>query len=203
MTHQVHFTKSGLTGIELVPFGMHACHFYDDRDELLSTLIPYFLAGLRARERCIWITLPPLTMEQAFAALRVQWGGVDDAMNSGAITILDAEGWNDYSAGVKGADLVQFWLAEEECALADGYEGLRITANTGLRAETDGPALKAYQEGMTASFAGRRIVALCSYPRSARDHAGTLQITGAHHCTLERCDRTWQVVDRDPQFPKS
>jgi hypothetical protein len=31
---------------------------------------------------------------------------------------------------LKGLDVIQFWLEEEERALAEGYNGLRITGNT-------------------------------------------------------------------------
>jgi hypothetical protein len=48
----LHSTQCGLPGIDRVPFGMHACHFYRNRDDLIGALAPYFVAGLRANERC-------------------------------------------------------------------------------------------------------------------------------------------------------
>jgi len=46
------------TGINTVgdrPWGTHFCHFYETRDDLLDTLIPYFRAGLESREFCVWM----------------------------------------------------------------------------------------------------------------------------------------------------
>lgn len=53
-------TDSGLAGIRQVPYGIHACHFYADNKDLAEALVPYFTAGLRANERCLWVTAAPL-----------------------------------------------------------------------------------------------------------------------------------------------
>ncbi len=51
-------TESGLrnTGISVVgdmPWGTHFCHFYDSKQDLLDTLVPYFKAGLDDKEFCV------------------------------------------------------------------------------------------------------------------------------------------------------
>src|SRR6266568_4320504 len=69
-------TESGLrnTGISVVgdmPWGTHFCHFYDSKQDLLDTLVPYFKAGLDDKEFCVWIIADPLTKEEAWDALRL------------------------------------------------------------------------------------------------------------------------------------
>ena len=63
-------TDCGLPGITRIPYGVHMCSFYRTREELAATLVPYFVAGLRANERCIWITAEPLLAHDALTALR-------------------------------------------------------------------------------------------------------------------------------------
>jgi hypothetical protein len=65
MTSLSHLTDCGLPGVHRIPYGLHACHFYSDRQHLLETLVPYVLAGLRNNERCLWVTAPPLGAEDA------------------------------------------------------------------------------------------------------------------------------------------
>ena len=60
MAGETHLTDCGLPGIVRIPYGLHACHFYSGREQLLEALVPYFVAGLRGKERCLWITAPPL-----------------------------------------------------------------------------------------------------------------------------------------------
>src|SRR6202049_1311366 len=61
------------TGIGLVgdvPWGTHFFMFYETKEDLLETLVPYFKAGLDAGELCLWAVSEPLTEEEARNALR-------------------------------------------------------------------------------------------------------------------------------------
>lgn len=122
-------TDCGLPGIKQIPYGVHMCHFYSGRDELAAALVPYFAAGLRANERCIWIAAEPLNA--AHAKLGLLEAGVDvaAALASGALLVRDFSQWYAEGERLRGTEVVRYWLAEEERALAQGYAGLRITGN--------------------------------------------------------------------------
>ena len=50
-------------GIDLVGdiyWGTHLCQFYEDQQDLIDILVPYFAEGIRSNEYCMWITSPPL-----------------------------------------------------------------------------------------------------------------------------------------------
>jgi hypothetical protein len=131
MTNVPHITRGGVPGFDHVPFGMHACHFYADRSQLVAAQVPYF-AGLRANERCLWVTAPPLRAREAVQALRAAWEGADDAIQAGTLRVLDFDRWYASSAGLKGIAVVELWLKEEERALEEGYNGLGVSGNTRL-----------------------------------------------------------------------
>jgi len=60
------------TGIDAVgdrPWGTHFCQFYETKDDLLHTLVPYSRAGLESREFCVWVIADPLTEADARRAL--------------------------------------------------------------------------------------------------------------------------------------
>jgi hypothetical protein len=38
--------KSGIGFLGDIPWGTHFCHFFETKDDLLETLLPYFKAGL-------------------------------------------------------------------------------------------------------------------------------------------------------------
>jgi hypothetical protein len=40
-------TRCSLPGIDHVASGMHACHFYRSRGQLVAARVPYLVAGLR------------------------------------------------------------------------------------------------------------------------------------------------------------
>ncbi|WP_447600043.1 MEDS domain-containing protein [Nitrospira sp. Nam80] len=80
-----HIARFGLPGINRVPFGMHVCDPYTNREELVAALVPYLVAGLRGEERCLWVTAPPLPASEAVHALRSAWSGVGDAIHGAAL----------------------------------------------------------------------------------------------------------------------
>jgi two-component system, sensor histidine kinase PdtaS len=186
-------TRCGLPGIDMVPFGMHACHFYRSGEELVATLVPYFVAGLQANERCVWITAPPLPAPEATVALRAEWKGVDVAIQSGALRILDDQ-WCMNSAGLRELDVAQLWLEEEERTLAEGYSGLRIAGNTSFLKPGDWSAFMERERSLTERFSDRRIVALCSYAQIQCDEQQLSEAMQAHSCVLDSLDGQWQVL---------
>jgi hypothetical protein len=49
--------------------GTHVCLFYETKDDLLETLVPYFKIGLESREFCVWVISDPVTEQDAIIAL--------------------------------------------------------------------------------------------------------------------------------------
>jgi two-component system, sensor histidine kinase PdtaS len=191
-----HMTSCGLPGIDSVPFGTHACHFYKDRDELIAALVPYFVAGLRANERCLWITASPLPAGEALDELRAAWPDADSAIDAGKLRIIDFDAWYNRIGQMKGPDVVQLWLEEEERAIEDGFNGLRVTGNISfLTPDTWSPFMD-YEKAVSTRFKNRRIVALCSYLVTQCENGELSEVMHAHNCALERDDTTWRVVPR-------
>jgi hypothetical protein len=188
------FTRSGLPGIDQVPVGMHACHFYADRGELVAALVPYCIAGLRGNERCLLVTAPPLPASEAIQELRAAWVGIDEAIQTGALRVLDFDQWYASSGGLKGLQVVQLWLEEEERALAEGYSGLRIAGNTSFLTPEDWATFMEYEEAVSAHLSSRRIVALCSYALAVCNDVRMNEVIRTHHCGLERTKANWRVV---------
>jgi two-component system, sensor histidine kinase PdtaS len=183
MAYRPDTTRCGLPGSDLIPFGMHACHFYSKPAELLAVVAPYIIAGLGENERCLWITAPPLPAGEAVQALRAAWSGVDSAIQAGALRILDFDQWYEGSGRLRGLDVVQSWHEEEERALADGYNGLRIAGNTSFLNSSDWSKFMEYEQAVTAHFGGRHIVALCSYALEQCSTDQMSDVIHAHHCT--------------------
>ena len=201
MANFTHITRFGLPGIDPIPFGMHTCHFYSNRDQLVAALVPYFAAGLRANERCLWITAPPLPVQEAVAVLRDAWNGVDDAIQTGELRILDFDQWYASSAGLRGLDVVQIWLKEEEQALDEGYNGLRIAGNTSFLKKDDWSTFMEYEQAVTAHFKSRRIIALCSYALTQCTDQQMSEVLHAHHGALRSSDDDhWTMIYSEPGF---
>lgn len=65
MTPPRDLRETGTSPVGDVPWGTHFCHFYQTRQDLLDTLIPYFIAGLVNNEFCLWAVFDPLDETEA------------------------------------------------------------------------------------------------------------------------------------------
>jgi hypothetical protein len=151
----------------------------------------------------VWVTAFPLPASEAIQELRAAWAGVDDASQAGALRIIDFDQWYGTAGKLKGQDVIEFWLAEEERALAEGYTGLRITGNTSFLTPDDWPTFMEYEQALSAHFNGRRIITLCSYALMQCNDQQKSQVMHAHHCALEQEDGIWQVLPGTDSLLKS
>jgi hypothetical protein len=193
MSSLPNLTECGLDGLNAIPYGVHMCHFYEGREDLAAALVPYFSAGLRSNERCIWITAEPLDVAGARDALRRSGLEVDSIIDEGTLTIRDQADWYDVVDHSDIAAMVPVWLEAERRALEDGYSGLRIAGNTSFVTAANWLAFMRYEERAGREFASRRIVTLCSYRLAQCAATDLLEAARSHHCTLDRTERGWQV----------
>lgn len=191
-------TDCGLPGIEDIPYGVHMCNFYRGAEDLAAALVPFFTAGLRGKERCIWITAEPLNAIAARAELVKAGLDVDDYVRRGALVIRDYAEWYAAAGALKGNQVVDLWLAQETRALAEGYCGLRITGNVTFLRPEDWELFMEYEDLVNRSFHGHRIVTLCTYQLERCGASEVLDVMRRHSCTLERPDAGWQIHTATP-----
>ncbi|HUQ76601.1 MAG TPA: MEDS domain-containing protein, partial [Burkholderiales bacterium] len=194
MSGEVHFADCGLPGIKLLPYGVHMCHFYNGAEDLAEALVPYFTAGLRGNERCIWITATPLPAAQAKLALAKAGLDVDAAVRKGSLVVRDYSEWYAELGSLKGNAVVELWLEEEQKALAAGYAGLRITGNVSFLTPETWQEFMDYEHTVNQTLVGRRIVSLCSYQLGRGNASDVLDVVRRHHCTLDHPDHGWQIL---------
>lgn len=118
-------------------WGSHCCHFYGSSQDLLDTLVPYFRAGLEARELCLWVLHEPITEAMARRALRRDIPGADGYLADGSIEIVPSEGFYLKDGRFSRARVMREWSARLAHAKAGGYVGLRASGNTAWLARSD------------------------------------------------------------------
>ena len=197
MSGASHLMQLGLPDIEVVPYGLHACHFYEAAADLEDALVKYFVAGLRNRERCFWITAEPMNAARARAALQEADVDVAAEEHNGALVIKEHADWYAGTAELDGAAIVKKLLAEEERALTLGFNGLRITGNVTFLTDESWHRFMEYEQAVDDALSGRRIVGLCTY-RHGVGPSNMLDVVRRHDCALERHGRGWQVMSCGP-----
>jgi hypothetical protein len=154
------------------------------------------MAGLRNNERCLWITAPPLSADEAKAELVKVLPRLEAMIQENRIRIVEAAEWYRNTNRVDANDVSNRWLQEEERALAEGYRGLRITGNTSFLTPEDWNTFMDCESAIDKAIKGRRIVALCSYNAQQCRATDVLEVIQNHQVTLDRQDRNWEVLRR-------
>jgi hypothetical protein len=190
-----HLTNMGIPGIGAIPYGLHVCHFYPSRDELLEGLIPYFQAGVRNREKCIWTASEPLPVS-ALSVEISRRSDLQDALTSGQLIIYDALEWHSGPASISADAVIARWWEKEDQALAEGFQGLRVTGNTSFIPRENWEALMDYERKLHRGVRGRRIVMCCSYHRLTCEPVDMLDVARNHHGALDRSEDSWQVYQQ-------
>jgi hypothetical protein len=178
-----------------VPWGTHFFMFYETKEELLDTLVPYFKSGLESGELCLWVVSDPLTEEEARNALRVAVPEFERYLADRSIEIA-----RDRQFYLPGNDpdlerLIRTWAAKTDSALARGYAGFRMSASTAWLERKDWKAFSHYENEVNNSISRWRMTALCTYPLAGSTAAEFLDVTRTHQFAIARRNRGWEVVE--------
>ena len=161
-------------------------------------MVPYFEAGIDNNERCIWVTSSPLPTRDALVEISKS-EKLMRAVTSGQLRVFDAVEWYGKPETFNAEQVIQRWLEEEQSALADGFQGLRITGNTSFVPRSSWNQLIEYERKLHDRIKDRRIIACCSYVREQCGSVEVLEVVRCHHGSLDRTDDHWDLFLETPK----
>ncbi|HVL34924.1 MAG TPA: MEDS domain-containing protein [Burkholderiales bacterium] len=193
--HSSELRHSGLQAVGELPWGAHFCQFYDTKDDLVETLVPYFSEGLRRNEACLWITSEPLPAEEARELMVRAVPDFAGALAQGQIEIRDLSSWYRPEQRFDAEDVLGAWLERERLALRGGYDGLRLTGNTFWLERSDWQDFMHYEHKVNGAFASRRIMALCTYCMQRCGAQEVIDVVRNHQFALARRHGRWEMLE--------
>lgn len=186
------------TGIDILGdmlWGAHFCLFYETKQDLIATLVPYFRAGLESNEFCVWVVSEPLTVEETWDALREGVPYFDRYRSDGRIEVLLGREWYLEGDAVRPKRIIDGWIQKLQRALNKGFEGMRVSGKSFWLTSNYYDDFCIYEHELHQSFKQRRITALCTYPLSASGAADILDVTRAHQFTFARRKGEWELIE--------
>ena len=187
--------KSGIDVVGDMPWGTHFCLFYETKEDLLDTLIPYCKAGLEDEEFCLWVVAQPLTIEEATDALKGALPDLDRYLANSSIEIVSAGDWYLQGGTFDLKRVTAAWHEKLARASAKGYAGVRVTGDTAWLAKKDWKHFCEYEEGLNEAVANQRMAVLCTYPLAACGAVEILDVVRTHQFALARRHGSWEVVE--------
>src|SRR5258705_6372214 len=118
--------KSGIDVLGDIPPGAHFCQFYETKQDLLDTLVPYFKTGLENNEFCLWVVQNSglITVEEAKGALKKVVPGFDRYLLNGNIEIVNGLDWYLEENHFSSERVTTAWKIKLNQAMALGYDGM-------------------------------------------------------------------------------
>ena len=187
--------KFGLKLVGDVPWGTHLCQFYETKEDLIDILVPYFAEGLRNNEFCMWITSPPLEVEEAKQALRKAIPELDQYIQKGQIEILPYTEWYLLGGAFDADKVLQGWVEKEEVALSRGFDGLRLTGNTFWLERNGWKAFTDYEAEVNNAIGKYRMIAVCTYSLSKCNANEIIDVIKNHQFALVKRSGKWELIE--------
>jgi PAS domain S-box-containing protein len=184
---------TGITAIGDVPWGAHFCQFYQDKQDLIDILVPYFKAGLENNEFCMWITSEPLGSAEAKAALAANLENLETYFANGQLEILDSD-WYTSGRAFESDRVLQSWVDRLEAARRRGFAGLRLTGNPSWLEKPEWHGFMEYEATVDAIFGQRRMLAICTYSLPKCDALQIMDVISNHAFALVKRAGKWEVI---------
>jgi C4-dicarboxylate-specific signal transduction histidine kinase len=187
--------RTGIGVVGDVPWGTHFFLFHETKEDLMDTLVPYFKAGLEARELCIWVIAEPLTEQDVREALRQAVPDLERHLREDSMQIVQGREWYLTGDDLDLEKVTRGWKNKMETALARGYAGLRLSADTAWLEKRHWKEFSEYEEEVNHSITDQPMLALCSYPLTGSSAAEILDVTRAHQFAIARRNQRWEMVE--------
>ncbi len=187
--------KFGLDFVGDIAWGTHLCQFYETKEDLADILVPYFAAGLRNNEFCMWITSEPLQVKEAKAALKKKVPNLEQYLAKGQIEIIPYSEWYTVGGSFNSDCVLRGWVDKEKYALSHGFDGLRLTGNTFWVERSDWKGFADYEAAVNDVIGQHKMIALCTYSLLRCSGTDVVDVVRNHVGTLIKMSGKWGVVE--------
>jgi transcriptional regulator with GAF, ATPase, and Fis domain len=186
--------NSGIDVVGGMPWGTHFCHFYETKEDLLETLVPYFKAGLKSGEFCLWV-VSNVTKQEALNALRRAIPDFERHVDNKNIEVLLDRDWYLDGETLEIERVTRGWNEKLSEALNRGYPGMRVAGGTCFLPGIERSDFTAYEEKVNEFITNRSMTCLCSFPVATTGAAEVLDVVRTHQFSVARRSGTWEVLE--------
>lgn len=175
---------------------MHICQFYQGKQDLVNTLVPYFKAGLENNEYCIWITSEPLGDSEARAELSREVPDLYRYENSRQIEIIPYTEWYIKDGVFDASEVTEHVTERLETALRRNYAGIRLSGNASWLDKRDWKEFIEYERQADAKTSDYPGLAICAYPLKFLGVNQALDVIDHHRLSVIRRGVQWLQINK-------
>jgi PAS domain S-box-containing protein len=186
---------SGIDIIGDIFWGKHLCQFYHTKEDMIEVLVPYFIAGLKNNEYCMWVTSESLNTEEAKKALERKLKNLDVFIRSGQIEIIDYRQWYTKSGEFDSERVLNGFIEKEKQAIEKGFDGLRLSGNTFWLEKNDWDDFADYEGEINNILDNHRMLAVCTYCLDKCTAKEIIDVVNNHQYALIKQKGRWRLIE--------
>lgn len=187
--------KTGIEVIGDVPWSTHFCQFYQTKQDLIDTIIPYIKNGLESNEFCMWVTADNLDHYEAEQALRAAIHDYQQYVERGAIVILPYTEWYLEGDEFDRHKVLDSWVVKLNQALAAGFEGARLTGDTMWLKKSHWQDFTDYEESINTVIGDHPLLVLCTYSLDKCGAGEVADVIANHEFAMIKRHGEWTVIE--------
>ncbi len=189
--------NTGLSVLGDAPWGTHFCRFYKTKQDLLDILVPYFAAGLRNNEFCVWVTSELLTKEDAIGAMKKAVPGFQTFLDKGQMEIFPYTDWYVKEGQFEMKRILSQWAAKHDEALARGYDGIRVSGNPfWISNKKDWDDFAEYEASIDGIIGDYKILVLCTYSLEKCGQSEMVDVINSHQFAIMKQEGRLKRIER-------
>jgi PAS domain S-box-containing protein len=196
-TLAIELRKSGISVVGDLPWGTHYCYFYETTQDLLDTLVPFFITGLKNEEFCLWIISNSelLTLEEAKEALGQVLPDLERFLAEGRMEIVTHDEWFQNGEIFDLHNVANRFKEKLDEVLARGYVGMRLSGSPHWLQKKDRGQFREFEEELDKLFPKERIIGSCTYPLATTTGDEIFDVARRHQFALAKRYGQWEVYE--------
>jgi len=187
--------ESGIDVISNVPWGTHFGLFYKTKQDLIDFLVPYFVAGLKNNEFCMWVTAEPLNVDEAKALMAEDLPDFDVYMGKGQIEFIPYTEWYEINGVFDGGRVLAGYVEKLRKAQERGFSGLRMMGDISWLEPEVWKDFIDYEQMVNDVIGQHDMLAACSYSLDKCDANDILDVVGTYQFALTRRNGEWKIIE--------
>ncbi len=187
--------KSGISAVGDAPWGTHLCHFYETKEDLLHVLIPYFKAGLKDNEFCLWVTSETVNRDDAREEMTRAMPNFHLYFEKGQIEVIPHREWSLEEDTFEPSEFLDRWISKLTKALTKGYDGMRVTGDTSWVGKKYWKKFVEYEHSLNRIIERYRILAICAYSLEKCEAKDVVDVLRNHQAALFKNGNKWELLE--------
>jgi len=189
---------TGLEAVGEVPWGTHFSIFYETKKDLLEIVVPFFKAGLRANEFCLWIVANSelLTINEAKAVLYAAVPDFDRLLKNGNIEIVPYYKWFLTGRAVNVRKAIARFRQKVSEAANRGFSGTRLTGSPAwMRNNLRARSFREFEQKFDGQLTREQMIAACTFPLRLSGAEDILNMARTHQFAVTVRKGAWKRVE--------